>query len=466
MQRMKFLKSILICLFIAVMFLAGCSSADEIESTADSSIRIITATPRDTAMPTTTPTPQVPVLEEDALQGLQIEFWYPWDPTIPDTIEVLVNQFNRQNESGIEVVSRVFSHPADFETAVQESIATRQTPDVVLAAPYQYNAWRSAGGLVDLAPYLESSSYGLTLDELDQFYPAILNRDLYGEERIAFPGLFSARVMLYNQTWADDLGFRTPPTSSAGFIQQACAAHESNGDRTGGWMIDTSPGSAAAWLLAFTPGLESGSRYAFDADGVEAAFTFLSDLRVAGCAWQPTSAYPDQAFVDRLGLFYPVSTREIRFVQQAFDQSAGTDQWTAIAYPNDLGESWVSLYGSSYLVLEASIEEQIASWLFIRAMVSDQNQIQLAETNLYLPLNREVSARLQAEDTLPEPWLESLDLLERGVAEPRFASWRVVRGVVQDAVAEVMDERFVPGTMSLFLKQLRELAAELHQSVP
>jgi len=30
-------------------------------------------------------------------------------------------------------------------------------------------------------------------------------------------------------------------------------------------------------------------------------------------------------------------------------------------------------------------------------------------------------------------------------------------------MAEVLDERFVPGTMSLFLKQLQELVADLHR---
>jgi hypothetical protein len=96
-------------------------------------------------------------------------------------------------------------------------------------------------------------------------------------------------------------------------------------------------------------------------------------------------------------------------------------------------------------------------------MTSESNQLHLAEADLYLPLSRQVSADLQAEGDLPQAWLDALDLLDQAVSEPRFSSWRVVRGVVQDALAEVMDERFVPGTMSLFLKQLQDLATELHQ---
>jgi ABC-type glycerol-3-phosphate transport system substrate-binding protein len=301
-------------LMLVIITITACGGAEKIEPTVDSSIRIITATPRNTAEPTITPTPQVPVLASDTLQGVLIEFWYFWDPSTPDSIDEIVGQFNLENEYGIEVVTRRFTHPADLDSAMQEAVATQKTPDVVLANPYEYNLWNTVGVLVDMTPYLESPSYGLTAEELNQFYPVALARDLYAAGRLGFPGLLSARVLLYNQTWAQELGYETSPANAAGFTQQACAAHEANGDRTGGWMIDTSPGSAAAWLLAFTGNLEAGSRYAFDDDGVEAAFTFLSNLQVEGCAWQPTSSYPDQAFVDRLGLFYPVSTREIGYV--------------------------------------------------------------------------------------------------------------------------------------------------------
>jgi len=315
---------ILLGLFAAmlVLGLVGCGGGDQtLEETPQSSVNIITATPRNTATPTVTPTPQVPRLESGALQGIELDFWYVWDPTLPDTLEELLRQYNEENEYGIRVSTRQFSHPADFAAAMQEAIATRQAPHVVLANPYEYNSWREVGVLVNMTPYLESLAYGLDAEVLEQIYPVFLSRDLDRPDRFGFPGLLSARVLLYNQTWAQELGYASPPASATGFTQQVCAAHIANGDRTGGWMMDTSPGSAAAWLLAFAGNLEAGSRYAFDSEGVEAAFTFLSDLQVQGCAWLPSAAYPDQAFVDRLGLAYPVSTREIVYVEEAFAQS-------------------------------------------------------------------------------------------------------------------------------------------------
>jgi ABC-type glycerol-3-phosphate transport system substrate-binding protein len=191
-------KIILFWLLAAVLItsLAACGGGDQtLEETSQSSVNIITATPRNTAIPTVTPTPQVPELEVDALQGLELNFWYIWDPTLPDTLQVMVRRFNAENQYGIQVTARQFPHPADFATAMQEAVATRQPPHVALANPYEYNAWREVEALVNMAPYLESPVYGLEVEELEQVYPVFLARDLDQTERYGFPGLLPSRYV-------------------------------------------------------------------------------------------------------------------------------------------------------------------------------------------------------------------------------------------------------------------------------
>ena len=70
----------------------------------------------------------------------------------------------------------------------------------------------------------------------------------------------------------------------------------------------------------------------------------------------------------------------------------------------------------------------------------------------------------QAEDNaLPEEWRHALGLLDQAVVEPPVHAWGVLRSVVQDAQAEALSERFVLGTLSLFLDQLDTLADEMEQ---
>ena len=287
----------------------------------------------------------------------------------------------------------------------------------------------------------------------------MIGRDLYDDGRLAFPGLFSARVMLYNQSWAQELGYDQAPATPEAFTEQACAAHLANGDRTGGWMFDPSPGGAAAWLLSFDPWMQQ--RIDFKSEGVEAAYTFLSDLSRQGCAWSPTARYPDNTFADRLGLFYAVSTREIGYVAEAFESAGSADDWIAISYPNPEGEPVISLYGQSYVLLQSEVESQIAGWLLVRYLVGEDVQREMAESGLYLPLDRNTADVLSRDSTLPPVWRDSLDLLDNAVTEPSIHGWGVLRSVLQDAQAEVIDDRFTPGNLSLFLHQLDELYRDL-----
>jgi ABC-type glycerol-3-phosphate transport system substrate-binding protein len=247
------------------------------------------------------------------------------------------------------------------------------------------------------------------------------------------------------------------------FQEQACAAADANGGITGGWMIDGTQGGAAAWLLAYAGSLDKSGQYRFEAEEVEDALAFLAGISKEGCAWQPAEPYPDQAFIDRLGLFYPVSTHEIPFVAAAFEDSASTDVWTAIGYPNNQGSSVISVHGQSYVVARSTIPQQVAAWLAIQTLTGERSQAYLAQNHAYLPLDSNAAQRIKAENSLPPQWYQAAGLLEQAAVEPRLASWRIVRSIVQDAVAQVLDVRFEPGTLSLLVRQLAEMAAEYNQ---
>lgn len=456
-----------------LLLLASCGQGlnTPTENSPQTTLRIITSTPRDTATPTITPTPIVPVLPAEDLAGTQLDIWYLWppedsDPRSANTLDEIIQTFNQNNENDITLIPTVFTYPEDFEAALEEALNSAVLPDIVLAHPYQYLPWAESELLVDLTPYMESSAYGYPA-LYEDFYPVFAGRDDYEGQRWGLPGLFNGQVLLYNQTWANQLGYSAAPANADAFKLQACTATESTG-YTGGWMIAGTQGEAAAWLLAFAGSLEKSGQYRLEADEVKQAFTFLSTVTGEGCAWAPTEPYPDQAFINRQGLFYPVSVREIPFVVDSFNASNSTDRWStdlwsAIGYPNNAGDSTISIYGSSYVIVRSSTTEQLAAWLAIRSLVTTDNQVALSENNAYLPLSRSALSALNAKSDLPEQWFQAADLLEGAAAEPRLASWKVVRSIVQDAFAEVVDVRFEPGTLSLLVRELAEMAAEFNQ---
>jgi ABC-type glycerol-3-phosphate transport system substrate-binding protein len=400
----------------------------------------------------------------EEMQGVEIEFWYAAEPYLEDPIEFLMADFVGENRYDLEVNVTRFDHPDDLEAAVDTALEEGGLPDVVLAFPYQYNAWGEAGvAYVELSDYLDSPAYGLTADESAEIFPVFWERDVYVGERFGVPGLFYGQTLLYNRTWAQELGYPNPPLSDEQFITQACAAAEINADGTGGWMINTQPGSAAAWLLAYAQNLElSTGGYQFDIPEVTSAFTFLTELRSAECAWQPASQHAYDSFAARKGLFFSASTRDVSAIADAFDAANNPDTWDLIGLPNDRGETAISVYGRSYLVIESDLKQQIGAWLLVAWLTSVESQVYLAETAGYYPLSTVADEIIRENGEMPRAWVNGLELLESAYNEPRFSSWRVVRGVVQDAVAEVVRQGFAPGTLSVVIDQFQEIVDDLH----
>ena len=65
-------------------------------------------------------------------------------------------------------------------------------------------------------------------------------------KRLGIPAERSARFLLYDASWAHDLGFNSAPATADDFRQQACAAHaamlkdqDRSNDGMGGWLVDT-----------------------------------------------------------------------------------------------------------------------------------------------------------------------------------------------------------------------------------
>ena len=78
------------------------------------------------------------------------------------------------------------------------------------------------------------------------------------------------------------------------------------------------------------------------------------------------------------------------------------------------------------------LKQQIAAWLLVSDLVSERGQAHLADTQAYLPLDGNAIVRIQGEGGLPDQWYEAVALLDTAVAEPRLASWSVIRSVTQD----------------------------------
>ncbi len=411
-------------------------------------------------------------VNKEALRGVKVTVWHPWFGAEASLFEAQAAQFNSENEWGIIVDPEGKGNYSELFLQTDAALESDALPQIVIAFPEHALAWQEH--VVDLKPYVSDPAYGWDPFEISDFPTVVWNQDEVGDKRYGVPAQRTARFLLYNQTWGRELGFASPPATSAEFEQQACAAHRAlaldadpNNDALGGWLIDTQAMTPLSWMIAFGGRVDEGGGYRFLSPGNIAAFRFVKVLQQKHCAWVPS---PDLSAFDRFArrqaLFATAGLEDLPDQARAFSSANSADEWTVMKFPGEERQALV-VYGSSYIVLESDDVTQLASWLFIRWLLSAENQARWVQSTGLFPL-RDSTMELLAEYSASHPqWMEAVRLVPEGETTPQLASWRLVRVMLEDGFRDMFDTIRHPdlteGQVPLILRQMDETAADLNQ---
>jgi multiple sugar transport system substrate-binding protein len=285
---------------------------------------------------------------------------------------------------------------------------------------------------------------------------------------LGIPAERSARFLLYNASWARELGFNSAPVTGDDFRKQTCAAHATmlkdkvrSNDAMGGWLVDTQAMTALAWLTAFGGGVLDGNGYRFLTPNNIAALTFVKQLYDDGCAW--TTSDPSSvldAFANREALFSTASLEDLSDQTRAFAAANNTDEWTVLAFPGE-AQSGLMIYGSSYIILKSTPEQQLASWLFVRWMLSPENQAKWVEALGLFPLRASSMDLLKDYSKSHLQWSAALALLPNAEIQPQLASWRIVRIMLGDGFNDIFRENIAAGRVAASLAQMDSIVRDL-----
>ena len=263
-------------------------------------------------------------VEKEALRGAQVTVWHPWFGAEASLFESQVEQFNKTNEWGIVVSAQGKVNYTELFDQTEAALKDSTNPDMVIAFPEHAIGWREH--VLDLNTYVRDPIFGMSALEMSEFPTVIWMQDDVDGMRLGMPAQRTGRFILYNRTWARELGFDSPPETSMDFEKQACAANmaltrdeDENNNSLGGWMVDTNAMTPLAWMLAFDGGVQEEGGYRFLAPGNIDAFKFVKILQQIGCAWVPsleTSVY--DRFASRQALFATASLEELVDQSRAF----------------------------------------------------------------------------------------------------------------------------------------------------
>ena len=460
-------RKIFLVFFLFVFILSACTptSTDPNTSTPRPS-----ATDNPSAEETSTPAASQLGVEEEALRGKQVTVWHPWFGAQASLFESQIAQFNTENEWGIVVLAESKDSYSEIFSQASAALEEAGEPQIVIALPEHALAWGDE--VLDLNPYVHDPEFGMSALEISDFANAVWLQDEVDGKRFGAPAQRTGRFLLYNQTWARELGFDSPPSDSTEFELQACAAHDAltkdsdpNNDPLGGWLIDSQAVTALSWMLAFDGGVQEEDAYRFLAPDNIDAFKFLKKLQQKSCAWV---ASPDLPVYDRFALrqalFATASLEEFPDQARAFSAAGSSDEWIALPFPGSEREALV-VYGSSFVAFPSDDATQLAAWLFIRWMLSAENQERWVESTGYFPL-RTSTKNLLARYAADHPqWAGAVEYLSSGDVSPQLPSWRLVRIMLEDGFRDMFDTIRHPdlteGQVPVILRQMEETAEEL-----
>ncbi len=443
---------------IFILIIAACSP---LTITSESPTQQADATKTPKATKTPNEQSQFEALK-DAVQNQTVQVWYPWVGVEAGVFESLVKKFNKTNEWGIVVIAisqNNFSYLYEMTTT---SLPTAERPNLAIALPEHALKWDANSFVIDLTPYVEDISYGLALDDFPTIF---LTQDKVGDRRIALPAQRSARFMLWNESWARQLGFDSAPKNPNEFREQACAAHltmlsdaPAENDGMGGWIIDTSWQSAVSWLIGFEGGVLEQNDYRFLTPNNIEAFTFVKETSDMGCAWKPApDANTFAAFANRQALFASISLEDFPKQTRAFADANNADNWIAIPYP----QNGLIVNGSSYVMLESTPEEQFATWLFLRWMLEPEQDARMVEATHLFPI-RKSSVDLLNDYMKSHPrWVKAVTLLPDATIQPQLASWREVKVMIGDGFESMFRVDMLSGRVAEILAKMESTSREL-----
>ena len=457
------MKKIFPLFFITIIILNACSGTNSAIETEAAATQEQVSEKTQTAEPVLETASRLKVNEE-ALRGLNITVWVPWYGIESDLFNTFVNEFNAQNEWGIQVSVENQVNFTNMYENVTASLPRDEKPDLVIALPEHAQEWYADGAVTELTDYMADPKYGIDSSDISA---VILNQDMAGEARVAFPAQRTAQFLLWNETWAGELGFDSMPASIEDFQKQSCGAQKSmltdafaENDALGGWLVNTDATTAYAWMRAFGGGALEEGNYRFLTQNNINAFKFLRELSETNCAWQSASADPLTAFANREALFITASLTDLSGIARAFASANSTDKWSVMLFPAE-DKGVMPVYGSSYVILNTTDEEQLAAWLFVRWLTDKKQDARWVEATHLFPLHTSTVELLGDYEKTHPQWKQAVDLLPQGELQPQLASWRTVKIMLGDGFAHMYRVNTPSGQVAAILAQMETISKDL-----
>ena len=132
-------------------------------------------------------------------KNIEVVYWHNRPQRDQELIQSMLDEFNRTNPYGIRARAEIAGASYnDVYNKINAAIQAGQPPDIAVAYQNQAAFYRAQGAVIDLTPFIQSKKYGLSEDDLKDYFPVFLESDAnpqFKGERLGLPTQRSVEVM-------------------------------------------------------------------------------------------------------------------------------------------------------------------------------------------------------------------------------------------------------------------------------
>jgi ABC-type glycerol-3-phosphate transport system substrate-binding protein len=458
-KKVRFLVTLLI---ISQLLLAACTTIVPTGTQPDEpTLAGTTATPTNTqesaenTVPTATPFPTIAITDK-LLKGLDITVRHPFFDE-SDEFNKLVRDFNLNNLWGIHVTGVASGGTVGLANDLKDGLVD---DDLVIGMGTDLLAAPPDTQLLALDNYARDSKFGVT-GFFDARSPFSEFAPKFGETvHYTIPLAYNAGILLYNQGWAEELGFASIPTSRDDLLSLAQAAKDANlvdanyyNNGTGGLYLSQTPLSAQSWYRSY--GGEFGTQdgaFVPQPEPLLASFNFLKSAFDANQSWVGVEPTSYRYFSDRYAVITEGTLESLPF-QAAYQQSGNfQDAWTTLSYIGSDGESYLVLEPLAFSVQRSDQNSELAAWIFANWLMEPAQQARLVEIHGLWPSTGDPTSIAPEYASTHPYWAAALESDPIITVVPEDANWASVRLVFQDAYQRIfnLDSEYFINILDVF----------------
>ncbi len=394
----------------------------------------------------------------------QVVFWDRQTAESATFIRTKADEFNRLYPGLPVKVERAGNYTEIFRK-VSASIQARKLPALAVSYESMTSEYIPTGAVVPIDEYINDPEIGLSQEELQDFFPAVIEANRYptfDNKLYSFPLAKSVLVLYYNIDVLKEAGISSPPETWDNFYKDLQIVKTKLGKK--GYAVSIDCSTLDAMIYSFGGKIIKENKTLFDSPETIQVFSFLQQLVKEDLAYMITpGTFDDQVALAKGEIAYMIRSSSLRIGLELLEKE-NPFHWGIAPLPHAEHITPVTvLFGPNITIFKTIPEQQRRAWSFVKFMTSRENTVHWAIETGYVPIRKS-----SAEDpTLQKYWQSKpfakvpFECLKFARPEPNPSGWQQIRDMAESAELEVLTLMDTPENVCKRLKKKADAVLNL-----